>query len=123
VLDSSFAVRVVVVLIVLLPLGVALGMFMPLGLAQVHRISPGEMHAAWAWAVNGFLSVIGSVLATILAMSFGFKTVQWLALAIYGVAVVAFIKLSRHPGTAVIDLREESSLDALTAQAPVTATL
>jgi len=115
VLDRSFAVRVVIALVVLMPLGVALGMFMPLGLAQVHRISPGDMHAAWAWAVNGFLSVIGSVLATILAMSFGFRAVQWMALAVYGVAVIAFIKLSRQPGGLVPGTHAGSSVDALSA--------
>jgi hypothetical protein len=120
-LDRSFAVRVIVVLVVLVPLGVALGMFMPLGLAQVHRISPGEMHAAWAWAVNGFLSVIGSVLATILAMAFGFRAVQWLALAIYGAAVVAFMRLSRHPGAPALDPNTDSSADTLSAQTAVAA--
>ena len=43
---------------------------------------------AWAWAVNGFFSVIGSVLTTILSMTFGFRTVQLGALATYAVAVV-----------------------------------
>jgi hypothetical protein len=97
VLARSLGVRVLVALLLLLPLGFMLGMFMPLGLAQTHRISPGSMHSAWAWAVNGFLSVIGSVLATILAMQFGFRTVQWIALAVYGVGCLAFIALSHHP--------------------------
>ena len=93
----SLGVHVIAALVLLAPLGFLLGMFMPLGLAQTHRISPGSMHSAWAWAVNGFLSVIGSVLATILAMQFGFRSVQWFALVVYGVAAVAFYFLSRHP--------------------------
>jgi len=40
-LDYSLGIRVVVSLLVLAPLGLVLGMFMPLGLAQTHRISPG----------------------------------------------------------------------------------
>ncbi len=115
-LDRSLSVRIVVALVVLMPLGIALGMFMPLGLAQVHRISPGEIHVAWAWAVNGFLSVIGSVLATILAMEFGFRKVQWLALAIYGVAVIAFIVLGRQPDAT--QTAESLSSDATLAPAP-----
>ena len=35
---------------------------------------------AWSWAVNGFFSVIGSVLTIILAMSIGFRAVQGIAL-------------------------------------------
>ena len=44
---------------------------------------------AWGWAVNGFASVIGSVLTTILAMTFGFQTVLFVALGVYLVALLA----------------------------------
>ena len=54
-----------------------------------------EEYVAWAWAVNGFFSVIGSVLTTILSMAFGFRAVQFAALAIYAIAVVAFMRLDR----------------------------
>ncbi len=96
-LDQSLTVRVIVTLILLAPLGLCLGMFMPLGLGVVNRLSdhPDE-YVAWAWAVNGFFSVIGSVLSTILAMSFGFQTVQLVSLGIYGVAVLAFWQLTRR---------------------------
>ena len=91
---SSLAIRVITALIVLAPLGLALGMFMPFGLAAVARLTPfGEEYVAWSWAVNGFFSVIGSVLTTIMAMTFGFHAVQTLALAIYLVAAVAFTGL------------------------------
>ena len=45
--------------------------------------------------MNGFFSVIGSVLTTILSMTFGFRAVQTAALAIYVVAVLAFLRLRR----------------------------
>ena len=96
-LDLAFPARVLVALAILMPLGITLGVFMPIGLAQIHRISPGATHATWAWAVNGFLSVIGSALATILGMQLGFRTVQWIALGIYGLAAVAFVALTRKP--------------------------
>ena len=55
----------------------------------------GERYVAWAWAINGFFSVIGSVLTTILSMTFGFATVQLLAVAIYAVAVATYGRLAR----------------------------
>jgi hypothetical protein len=95
-LSQSFATRVVVALLVLVPLGLCLGMFMPLGLRQVVAMTDhGEQYVAWSWAVNGFFSVIGSVLTTILSMSFGFRAVQTLALLTYGVAVLAYARLRR----------------------------
>jgi hypothetical protein len=71
-------------------------MFMPFGLRLVSRLTDrGEEYVAWSWAVNGFCSVIGSVLTTILSMAFGFRLVQLLALVTYAVAVAAFLRLHR----------------------------
>jgi hypothetical protein len=98
-LSANLTVRVLVTLAVLAPLGLCLGMFMPLGLGLVTRLTDHrEEYVAWSWAVNGFFSVIGSVLTTILAMTFGFRAVQLTALAIYAIAVVAFLRLqTRQP--------------------------
>jgi hypothetical protein len=45
--------------------------------------------------VNGFFSVIGSVLATVLAMTVGFRAVQLGAFACYVLAGVALVRLYR----------------------------
>jgi hypothetical protein len=93
-LSFALAARVAVAFVVLFPLGLCLGMFMPLGLGVVRRLTDhGAEYVAWSWAVNGFFSVIGAVLTTILSMQFGFRTVQFLALAVYAVAVLAFTRL------------------------------
>jgi spermidine synthase len=93
-LDSPFGVRVVVTTLLLAPLGLCLGMFMPLGLEAVAALTPqADAYVAWSWAVNGFFSVIGSVLTTILAMSLGFRTVQLLAVFVYAIAGLAFWRL------------------------------
>jgi hypothetical protein len=80
--------RVIVAFLVLAPLGVCLGTFMPLGIGAVGALTThSREYVAWGWAVNGFASVIGSVLTTILAMAFGFHVVLVVALCIYGVAL------------------------------------
>ena len=95
-LDQGFAIRVMVSLAVLAPLGFCLGMFMPLGLSLVGQLSDhADEYIAWSWAVNGFFSVIGSVLTTILSMTYGFSAVQYLGLVVYGVAALAFRRLAR----------------------------
>ena len=58
----------------------------------------GEEYVAWAWAVNGFFAVIGSVLTTILSMALGFRTVQFVALAVYAIAVLAFTAAAHGTG-------------------------
>jgi hypothetical protein len=93
-LSEGLAVRVIVSIALLAPLGFILGMFMPLGLSVISGLSShGDEYVAWGWAVNGFFSVIGSVLTTILAMSFGFRLVQYLALGIYVLAALVFTRL------------------------------
>ena len=86
-LSAPFAVRVLLAFVILAPLGLCLGMFMPLGLRTVGGMTNhADEYVAWAWAINGVFSVIGSVLTTILSMSFGFRAVQLLALVLYLVA-------------------------------------
>jgi hypothetical protein len=103
-LGLPFAARVAVAFAVLAPLGVCLGAFMPLGLGAVAGLTnhPRE-YVAWGWAVNGFASVIGAVLTTILAMALGFGVVLVLALAVYGIAVLALRGLVRATRAAVPD--------------------
>jgi spermidine synthase len=87
--------RVLAAVVIVAPLGVALGAFMPLGLVRVARV--GEVsreYVAWAWAVNGFFSVISSVLSTILAMVIGFDAIMATALGLYVLAVLALTRLS-----------------------------
>jgi hypothetical protein len=88
-LDLSIGLRVVIAFLLVAPLGLSLGLFMPLGIRAVAGQSPHEReYVAWAWALNGFASVVASVLGTMLAMTYGFHTVLVVALLAYCVAVV-----------------------------------
>ena len=89
-LPLALPARVVLASLVLAPLGLCLGAFMPLGLATVSELGdhPAE-YVAWGWAVNGFFSVISSVLTTILSMTFGFQAVLTLGLAVYAIGILA----------------------------------
>jgi predicted MFS family arabinose efflux permease len=98
--------RIIIAFAVMAPLGLCLGMFMPLGLGTVAALAQQHEreYVAWSWAVNGFATVIGSVLSTILAMTFGFQVVLGLALCIYLVALASLYSLvpGRVPGTGQI---------------------
>jgi hypothetical protein len=72
-LGESRAVRVAVALVLLAPLGLLMGVPFPRGLTAVGRT--GRDWLPLAWGVNGFTSVIGAVLAAVLALSFGFDAV------------------------------------------------
>jgi hypothetical protein len=94
-LDLAIGFRVVIAFLLVAPLGLSLGLFMPLGVRAVAGLSPHEQeYVAWAWALNGFASVVASVLGTMLAMTYGFHTVLVVALIAYCIAVLTLRTLS-----------------------------
>jgi hypothetical protein len=89
-IGAPLPVRIAITIVCLAPLGLCLGTFMPLGLSTVAAVTEHKAEfVAWAWAVNGFFSVISSILATMLSMSFGFAFVLSLAVVIYLVGILA----------------------------------
>jgi hypothetical protein len=97
-LGAPLAVRILITLLMLAPLGLVLGIFFPLGIRRAESIHPDLV--PWAWGINGCASVTASVLAVIIAMGFGFGAVWLLALITYSVGILAFVFLSRAPATA-----------------------
>ncbi len=85
-LGSALAIRVVIASAVLVPLGLVMGMFFPSGIQIVRRAN--AQFVPWAWGINGCASVVGTVASVILAMSYGFRFVTYLALLIYLVGVI-----------------------------------
>jgi len=88
VIGMSFIFKVFLLIVLVAPLGFVLGMPFPLGLARLAAGSPQLV--AWAWGINGCASVVSAVLATLLAIHFGFNIAIIVALVCYGVALVTF---------------------------------
>lgn len=87
-LPAPFALRVVVLALAMLPLGFAMGMPFPVGLRAT--AAHGDAAVAWALGVNGFSSVVASLLAVPLAMFWGFSAVLGVAVLLYvGAAALA----------------------------------
>jgi Spermine/spermidine synthase domain len=83
--------RIAIALLLIAPLGFVLGMPFPLGLQLAMQRSSAL--GAWAWGVNGFFTVIGTVAALILGMMAGFRMVLLLACASYLGALIAILWL------------------------------
>jgi hypothetical protein len=65
----------------LAPLGLLMGIPFPRSLSLLNKRAPGL--TSWAWGINGALSVVASVLASILALSWGFGSVLMLGAVCY----------------------------------------
>ncbi|MBI5489683.1 MAG: hypothetical protein HY905_20285 [Deltaproteobacteria bacterium] len=89
-----FALRMAAVVVIVAPLGTAMGMFFPTGLRRLGE--GGGPLAPWAYGVNGFASVLGTVLSMPLAVLFGFTTLFALAVGAYLLAAVAFLGFPRQ---------------------------
>jgi hypothetical protein len=86
--------RLMVAVAALAPLGVVMGMPFPLGLARLRDLAP--VTVPWAWGVNGAASVIASVLAALLALSFGFRVVLLIGAACYAGALMVSGETKQH---------------------------
>jgi len=71
-----FAVKLLLSGVVLAPLGFLMGMPFPTGLRLVKTVE-------WAWALNAAASVLGSVMAMIIAIHFGLTVTLLCAAAAY----------------------------------------
>ena len=79
--------RGVVACAVSIVVGLPLGSVFPTVIASAGAHDDGLV--AWAWAVNGAASVIGSILAVVAAIAIGFTGVGFLAAACYLVAALS----------------------------------
>lgn len=87
-------VRICVATVLLLPLGLCMGMAFPLGMKAAAARS-GPIITPWLWGINGATSVCGSVLALVIAMSWGISTSFWTGFSSYVLAVLAFFWAGR----------------------------
>ena len=90
-LGLALPARIMIAVVLIAPLGFMLGMPFPLGLRLAMRES--SAFASWAWGVNGFFTVIGTVLALMLGMMVGFRMVLLLSCLCYAIAFVAITRL------------------------------
>jgi hypothetical protein len=78
------AMRIMTVVAMLAPMGFFMGMPFPLGWKWVSR--HGAATTPWFWGINGALSVVGSVMAALVSIQFGFRITMLLGVIAYGLA-------------------------------------
>ncbi len=87
-MSQPIAVKIAMSLLLIAPLAFAMGIPFPLGLSRL-----GEMErelVPWVWGINGCASVLSAVIATLLAIHYGFNVVIFLALVLYIAGAVSF---------------------------------
>jgi Spermine/spermidine synthase domain len=90
----SRTMRIAIAVALLVPAGVLLGVPMPTGLRLLATRTPQMV--AWAWGMNGALSVLGATLAIFVAMNWGFRMTLLSASAVYLIAFAAFFQAVKN---------------------------
>lgn len=108
-LGLSLPLRVLIGVVALAPMGILLGMPFPTALRMVSEVSSPLV--PWSWGVNGFFTVIGTICAQILAMTFGFRFVLLCGAMCYAVAW-AIIRKTTVPESLRANSRPEGDLYA-----------
>ena len=82
----SLILRIIITIILLAPLAFFMGMPFPTGISMLKN--DDSRMVGISWAVNGFFSVIGTVITMILAMVFRFKIIFFIAGVFYLIALL-----------------------------------
>jgi len=97
---APFPAKLVISSLMLTPLGFAMGMPFPAGLRALAAKRGGGDSIEWAWAMNAASSVLGSVLAMVIAIQFGLNITLICGGAAYLLALVLRGKLLVAPSMA-----------------------
>jgi hypothetical protein len=98
---APFVAKLAVSAALLIPLGFAMGMPFPTGLralAEEQHFSANSIE--WAWAMNAAASVLGSVLAIVVAIQFGLNGTLACGAGAYGLALALHRRLRFRPSGA-----------------------
>jgi len=102
-LGQPLSIRIILAILILAPVGFLMGIPFPAGIQWLRGFTTNEQAAdkhpliPWAWATNGATSVVASVLAALLALTFGFNWVLRLGALCYAGALFTVMIRSRSP--------------------------
>lgn len=105
-LSAALPTRIAATIALLAPIGLLLGMPYPLGIALLRGV--GEGLVPWAWALNGAMGVVGSVLAAFIGSRHGFTIALFTGIGAYALAlamVILTITMRSHLRTTAEELK------------------
>ena len=86
----NLILKLLIIVLVIAPLAFCMGIPFPAGISYVSNIN--STMVSWAWGINGCVSVISTVLATIIAVELGFTMVMIVATLAYILPILVQLK-------------------------------
>jgi predicted membrane-bound spermidine synthase len=91
--------KIAIACLLIIPLGFVMGMPFPSGLRMLSQTGGDNSLIEWAWAMNAASSVLGSVLAMLIAIQFGLGVTMLCGAGAYVVGVLLMTPVRRFGGT------------------------
>jgi predicted membrane-bound spermidine synthase len=91
--SSTTPVRIAAATAMLVPIGFLMGMPFPIGM-KMASLRPNAP-TAFLWGINGAMSVCASVLAVVIALSWGISSAFWVGCVCYAVGLAALAYAAR----------------------------
>jgi hypothetical protein len=89
--------RIALAVALMAPAGMLMGIPLPAGVRLLSTTQPQLV--AWAWGMNGALSVLGAILAVFIAMNWGFSITLLCGAVLYAVAALLMMRTAPAPVT------------------------
>lgn len=89
-LGTNIFIRMLISVCLFLPVGFVMGVPFPTGIRMIHSLGMTEQ-VPRMWAINGFSSVFGSILAISLAIVWGFKLSLMMGALFYFLVTILFL--------------------------------
>lgn len=90
---TSLAYRILISVAIVGSAGVVMGTAFPIGMKLAYGFN--QTFTPFLWGVNGALSVVGSVLAVVIAISFGISSTFLVGIIFYIIAFLSFLIISK----------------------------
>jgi ABC-type Mn2+/Zn2+ transport system permease subunit len=84
--------RCLVAGVLLVPLGLLMGMPLPLGMRLFHK---DNTLIPWSWGINSATSVLGAILAVVVAMNAGFTITLLIGTLLYLLALLPVVRCAK----------------------------
>lgn len=91
---ANTTIHIILAVAILFPIGFLMGMAFPLGMRLANSQMPNLMPLFWG--VNGATSVFASVLAIVLALSWGISVAFWVGVAFYIIVLCSFVWIKKN---------------------------
>ncbi len=86
--------RILITVLILFPVGFLMGIPFPTGLSLISKSYPRNV--SLMWGVNGLTSVLGSILAIIFSLAYGFQLTLFSGIIFYSAAFVVVFFIGNH---------------------------